>query len=88
MYRLLSRISEGLEPLRKKFEEHVMKAGLNAVEKITPTPGAVTEAGKAETLDPKAYIEALLSVYRKYNTVVHNSFRGEAGFVASLDRVC
>ncbi|TFY78525.1 hypothetical protein EWM64_g5483 [Hericium alpestre] len=28
MYALLSRIPEGLEPLRKKFEEHVKRAGL------------------------------------------------------------
>lgn len=87
MYRLLSRITDGLEPLRKKFEEHVARAGSAAVLKITPAPGSVSETGKAETLDPKAYIEALLSVYRKYNAVVHNSFRGEAGFVGSLDRV-
>lgn len=50
MYKLLSRIPEGLEPLRKKFEDHVKKAGLAAVEKITPAAGAVSETGKAETL--------------------------------------
>lgn len=35
MYALLARIPEGLEPLRKKFEEHVKKAGLAAVLKLT-----------------------------------------------------
>lgn len=35
MYALLARIPEGLEPLRKKFEEHVKKAGLAAVAKLT-----------------------------------------------------
>ena len=50
MYGLLSRISTGLEPLRKKFEEHVKRSGLAAVQRILPAPGAVTEAGKAEVL--------------------------------------
>lgn len=34
MYALLARISDGLEPLRKRFEEHVKKAGLAAVSKL------------------------------------------------------
>ncbi len=34
MYSLLSRIKDGLDPLRDRFEEHVHKAGLNAIEKI------------------------------------------------------
>ncbi len=50
MYSLLHRIIGGLDPLRKKFEEHVKKAGLAAVEKVLPAPGAVSEAGKAEVL--------------------------------------
>lgn len=50
MYNLLSRITSGLEPLRTKFEEHVKRAGLAAVQRVLPAPGAVTEAGKAEVL--------------------------------------
>jgi cullin 1 len=34
MYSLLARIPEGLDPLRKKFEEHVKKAGLAAIAKL------------------------------------------------------
>jgi len=50
MYGLLSRIPNGLEDLRNKFEQHVKKAGIEAVKKILPAPGAVTEAGKPEVL--------------------------------------
>ena len=39
MYSLLSRIPEGLDPLRTRFEEHVRKAGLNAIEKIADQGG-------------------------------------------------
>ncbi|KZT27401.1 Cullin-domain-containing protein [Neolentinus lepideus HHB14362 ss-1] len=82
MYALLARIPEGLEPLRKKFEEHVKKAGLAAVSKL------VGEGGENTDLDPKAYVDALLQVHRKNSETVQRSFRGEAGFVASLDKAC
>ncbi|KAG9313192.1 Cullin [Chiua virens] len=83
MYALLSRIPEGLEPSRKKFEEHVKKAGLTVVSKLV---GEASEG--ADGLDPKAYVDALLEVHRKNSETVTRSFRGEAGFVASLDKAC
>jgi cullin 1 len=83
MYALLSRIPEGLEPLRKRFEEHVKRAGLSAVSKLVGEGGA-----QVEGLDPKAYVDALLDVHRKNSETVTRSFRGEAGFVASLDKAC
>lgn len=83
MYALLSRINEGLEPLRKKFEEHVKKAGLNTVSRlVSESPDGV------DGLDPKVYVDALLEVHRKNSETVARSFRGEAGFVASLDKAC
>ncbi|KAI8978817.1 Cullin-domain-containing protein [Trametes punicea] len=83
MYSLLARIPEGLEPLRKKFEEHVKRAGLAAVEKLVGEGGA-----DATEVDPKAYVDALLEVHQKNSETVTRSFRGEAGFVASLDKAC
>ncbi|KAI6114120.1 Cullin-domain-containing protein [Pisolithus sp. B1] len=83
MYALLSRIPEGLEPLRRNFEEHVKKAGMTAVSKLV---GEGTES--TDGLDPKAYVDALLEVHRKNSDTVTRSFRGEAGFVASLDKAC
>jgi len=82
MYALLSRIPEGLEPLRKKFEEHVKKAGLMAVAKL------IGEGASIDALDPKAYVDALLEVHTKNSDTVNRSFKGEAGFVASLDKAC
>jgi cullin 1 len=83
MYSLLSRIPEGLEPMRKKFEEHVKKAGLAAISKLVGEAGSSTES-----LDPKAYVDALLEVHQKNSETVTRSFRGEAGFIASLDKAC
>jgi hypothetical protein len=39
-------------------------------------------------LYPKAYVDALLDVHHKNSETVTRSFRGEAGFVASLDKAC
>ncbi|KAH6902807.1 ubiquitin-protein ligase [Coprinopsis sp. MPI-PUGE-AT-0042] len=83
MYALLSRIPEGLEPLRKRFEGHVKAAGLAAVEKLVGEGGA-----NADSVDPKAYVDALLEVHRKNSETVSRSFKSEAGFAASLDKAC
>jgi cullin 1 len=83
MYALLSRIPEGLEPLRKRFEGHVKQAGLTAISKLVGEGGTNIDA-----LDPKAYVDALLEVHRKNSETVTRSFKGEAGFAASLDKAC
>ncbi|KAI8809093.1 Cullin [Cladochytrium replicatum] len=47
-----------------------------------------TDGDKAEAVDPKVYVDALLQVHKKYWDLVQTSFRGESGFVASLDKAC
>ena len=74
MYTLLSRIPDGLEPLRRQFEEHVKRKGAAAVEK---------EAGtNVQAMEPAAYVAALLSVHSKFVGVINNAFRSEAGELA------
>jgi cullin 1 len=99
MYALLARIPEGLEPLRKKFEEHVKQAGLAAVSKLVGDGASAVDTLVSRTVcpvfyamlmsiqDPKAYVDALLEVHKKNQETVNRSFKGEAGFVASLDKV-
>jgi cullin 1 len=79
MYNLLSRIKDGLEPLRNRFETHVRKAGLAAVEKV---------AANGENFEPKVYVDALLEIHTKYQQLVNNAFTGESEFVRSLDNAC
>lgn len=80
MYNLLSRIQDGLDPLRTKFEAHVRRAGLSAVDKISEDGG--------ENLEPKVYVDALLEVHTQYQNLVNTAFKGEAEFVRSLDNAC
>ncbi|KAJ5915726.1 cullin-1 [Penicillium verhagenii] len=79
MYRLLSRIKEGLDPLRSIFENHVRKAGMDAVEKV---------ASDGESFEPKLYVDALLQVHTRYHNLVDEAFNGESEFVRSLDNAC
>ncbi|KAI1093534.1 Cullin-domain-containing protein [Rostrohypoxylon terebratum] len=79
MYNLLSRIADGLEPLRQKFETHVRSAGLNAVAKV---------ASDAEKLEPKVYVEALLETHTRYQGLVKRAFADEPEFTRSLDNAC
>ncbi|TKA30082.1 hypothetical protein B0A50_02801 [Salinomyces thailandicus] len=79
MYKLLARIPEGLDPLRNRFENHVRRAGLLSVEKV---------ADQGESLDPKAFVDALLEVHTQYATLVQSAFTGESEFVRSLDNAC
>jgi len=79
MYKLLSRIKDGLDPLRNRFETHVRKAGLAAVERV---------AANGDNFEPKVYVDALLEIHRKYQQLVNVAFNGESEFVRSLDNAC
>ncbi|KAL2022578.1 hypothetical protein VTK56DRAFT_4922 [Thermocarpiscus australiensis] len=79
MYSLLSRIPDGLDPLRTKFETHVRNAGLAAVAKV---------ASDAEKLEPKVYVDALLEVHTQYQGLVKRAFNDEPEFTRSLDNAC
>ncbi|KAF3176529.1 hypothetical protein TWF106_003486 [Orbilia oligospora] len=81
MYNLLSRITEGLEPLRTKFEAHVRKAGLEAIEKVA-------NENADDNLEPKVYVDALLEVHEKYSSLVKIAFKEDTEFVRSLDNAC
>ena len=78
MYKLLARIPEGLDPLRTRFEAHVLKAGNVAVDKVSA----------ATDMEPRSYVQALLEVHTKYSDLVTNAFNGESEFVRSLDNAC
>ncbi|KAG5997566.1 hypothetical protein E4U43_002608 [Claviceps pusilla] len=80
MYNLLSRIPDGLEPLRTRFETHVRKAGLAAVQKVQSSEG--------DKLEPKIYVDALLEVHSQYQLLVKQAFNDEPEFTRSLDNAC
>lgn len=80
MYNLLSRIPDGLDPLRARFETHVRKAGLAAVQKVQSSEG--------DKLEPKVYVDALLDIHTQYQGLVERAFKSEPEFTRSLDNAC
>lgn len=86
LYAVLSRIPEGLEPLRQRFAAHVKREGLAAVAKLVG--GGGVEGANTESLEPKAYVDALLEVHQRNSAIVNRSFKSEAGFSANLDKAC
>ncbi|KAK4125459.1 Cullin-domain-containing protein [Parathielavia appendiculata] len=80
MYSLLSRIPDGLDPLRTKFETHVRNAGLAAVAKVA--------SGAGDKLEPKVYVDALLEIHTQYQGLVKRAFNDEPEFTRSLDNAC
>ncbi|KAG4304980.1 hypothetical protein PORY_001655 [Pneumocystis oryctolagi] len=80
IYTLLSRISNGINPLKIKFEAHICKEGLLAIEKIVDN--------STNSVDPKLYIDTLLEVRSRYNILVATAFMGDMEFIKALDNAC
>jgi len=78
MYKLVSRIPNGLGELKNLLENHINKQGLVAIEKL----------GEEALNDPKMYVSTILHVHKKYNALVLTAFTNDSGFVASLDKAC
>ncbi|KAH9370139.1 hypothetical protein HPB48_015106 [Haemaphysalis longicornis] len=78
MYRLVSHTDNGLVQLRELFGNHVLAEGLSTIGRI----------GEAGVQNPKLYVDTLLSVHRKYNTLVVTAFANEEGFVEAFDKAC
>ena len=70
MYSLLSRIPDGLEPLQKKFADHVERIGLAAISKLVGELDSSTEL-----LDPKVYVDSLLEIHQKYSENCDEEFQ-------------
>ncbi|KAI9593415.1 Cullin [Syncephalis fuscata] len=79
-FSLLSRVDNGLTPLREKFGAHVRKIGQSTLDKIA-------EENK-DAVEPSVYVTGLLTVHQKYYSLVQNAFPNDAGFMASLDKAC
>merc|ERR1711936_418300 len=63
---------------RVLIEKHLAEQGHLAIEKL----------GDEAANDPKQYVNTILDVHKKYNTLVLTAFANDSGFVASLDKAC
>ncbi|KAG9007026.1 hypothetical protein FRB93_008293 [Tulasnella sp. JGI-2019a] len=79
MFSLLKRKPDGFDPMRKMFEEHVKKSGIDSIGKLVSGQG---------NIDPVKFVEAILKVYDKNSEIVEKFFERDSGFTASLDMAC
>lgn len=103
MFILLNRISR-LDEIKKIFCEHVTKQGVDAILKLmdqSSNPASNdamvvdNEQGRKKQtsvrpadVEPKVYVEVLLSVYKKYGLMVDTAFCNEPCFIEALDIAC
>ncbi|XP_070509141.1 cullin-1 [Chironomus tepperi] len=78
MYMLVSRTADGLADLKIALENHINNQGQQAIDKC----------GDAATNDPKIYVQTILEVHMKFNSLVMTAFNNDSGFVAALDKAC
>lgn len=78
MFKLVSRVDSALNNLIIQFEEYVYQQGMDAIEKYN----------EASANDPKAYINSILDVYQRFNTVVITAFESDTAFGTALDKAC
>uniref|UniRef100_A0A915IA79 Cullin-1 n=1 Tax=Romanomermis culicivorax TaxID=13658 RepID=A0A915IA79_ROMCU len=78
MYDLCAKVEHGLCELMRALEQHVLQQGLSAVDNALDT--SLTE--------PRAYVNTILGVHKKYYDLVMTAFKSDSGFIASLDKAC
>lgn len=71
MYSLLARIPDGLNPLRSRFELHVKKAGLSAIEKIAEQEGETVVSCVNAKLQTVANFRIIISIPPLYRNPKH-----------------
>ncbi|XP_067929396.1 cullin-2-like [Watersipora subatra] len=75
MYKLLMPI-KGTSPLCQSLEAHIKKTGLQMIESFT-----------TENVHQQ-FVEAMLTLHRKYSQMVHETFINDQQFIAVLDKAC
>uniref|UniRef100_H2YZC2 Cullin-1 n=1 Tax=Ciona savignyi TaxID=51511 RepID=H2YZC2_CIOSA len=78
MFKLVSKIKDGLGELKTLIEAHIHTQGDVAIKQCADTA----------LNDPKLYVQTILDVHKKYDALVQTSFDSDSGFVAALDKAC
>lgn len=76
LFRLLERVPDGVVPMLKELEAHIIKAGLNDM----------LAAAEIITQDSEKYVERLLALFRKFSDLVHKAFLDDPRFLTARDK--
>lgn len=76
MFRLLDRVPNGVEPMLKYLEEHIVSAGLADMMSVS----------EIITQDSEKYVERLLELFKKFSALVKNAFNDDPRFLTARDK--
>lgn len=95
MYKLLSRIPKTLQPLADNFEAYINDQASKSLLDLKTTADELAKQSSPApskksngSVDPKLYINALISIYQQFNKVVAEAFNKDPIFIKSLDNAC
>ncbi|EAT40252.1 AAEL008008-PA [Aedes aegypti] len=77
LYALLARTENGLAQLKDVLETHIYNQGTIAIAKC-----------REVTTDLNIYVQTILAVHKKYQTLISTIFDKDSGFLVALDRAC
>ena len=77
MYSLLNRIENGIKPIVKMFQDHIVQNGIENL--MMEAPSIVHDCEK--------YIEPLLMLFNVATNLVNDAFNGDARFMTARDMV-
>lgn len=97
MYKLLFRVAKTIDPLALTFEGYIKGEAFKVLQELAESKepadkSAVPEKGSRASaragVDPKLYVNALISIYLKFNSIVDTAFNKDTRFIKALDNAC
>lgn len=76
MFRLLDRVTEGVDPMLNDLETHIVSDGLQDM----------VAAADIITQDSEKYVERLLELFRRFSTLVKDAFNNDPRFLTARDK--
>ncbi|XP_037027096.1 cullin-5 isoform X2 [Bradysia coprophila] len=76
MFRLLDRVTDGVEPMLNDLESHIVSAGL----------ADMISAAEIITQDSEKYVERLLELFRRFSNLVREAFNDDPRFLTVRDK--
>ncbi|XP_019847093.1 cullin-5 [Bactrocera dorsalis] len=76
MFRLLDRVRDGVDPMLRDLESHIVTAGL----------ADMLSASDVITQDSEKYVERLLELFNKFSSLVKYAFKDDPRFLTARDK--
>lgn len=76
MFRLLDRVSGGVDPMLRDLENHIVSAGL----------ADMVSSADIITQDSEKYVERLLELFRRFSKLVLDAFNDDPRFLTARDK--